>query len=282
MDKEAKFNEFISKEFITEYAQATGQHLQFKNVGNPFPDAILGVETEHREIEAEFVSVVLPFINQEQRYFEKYQTAFYEVLRKDRPRYKNYSILLQLNSALIEAKRPFRLPDIAGQEGKLLVEEFGDLFSKHFELLLPYGRILAQVTEAPGPVLPTLGQYFGAIILNPIGKDYPGRPHPDDPCIDFPITMYDSQQIGEAVSRAIETKYKKGREYTADILLLHNFPKSEGEQNSSSSIGFGAEEIAELGRTKLEKMPDFCDRFKEIWFLSRYYAEDRTRLYRLK
>jgi hypothetical protein len=282
MNKEANFNEFISKEFMPEYAQATGQSLGFKRVGNPFPDAIFVMGAERREVGAEFVSVVFPFINQEQRDYRKYQSAFYGVLKKGRPRYKDYLILLQWNSTLIQGERPIRLPDIAKRKGRLLIEEFGDLFSKHFEFLLPYGKLLDPVTEGLGSDLPTLGQYFGAVILNPIGEGYPGRPHADDPCIDFPITWYDSQQIVKAVSRAIETKSNKGREYKTDILLLHDFPKSEGEQHSSNSVGFHAEEITELGSTTLGEMPDFCRRFREIWFLNCCYAEDRTRLYRLK
>src|SRR2546428_2308403 len=106
MNQETEFNRIASEEFAREYERETGHVLQFKETGEPFPDAIL--ETSGGvNLRVELVSVVLPFIWQEEAYFDKYRNRFYEALRPDRPQFQTVGIRLQISSSVVNSVRPF-------------------------------------------------------------------------------------------------------------------------------------------------------------------------------
>jgi len=278
MDREAEFNRTASDELIREYERETGCRLSFKELGRPFPDAILE-RADGSTIGVEFVSVVLPFVRQEEVYFDRYRRRLYELLKSARPRYKHVAIRLQPSSRVVEQRRPFRLPDVDSPEGKQLIAELADLLTRHFDVLVAtHGALIEQFT-AGGIEFQTILKYFGAVILNRISNGDPGTRHPYDPVIDPIVVVYNSAEIARAVRRALGVKAAKGRAYATEFLVLHTL-KTPGKPHFEGAA-MAATEVEILGRALLAEEYDLCDRFDEIWFLNAYWTEGRQ-LYRLK
>lgn len=278
MHGEAEFNRIASEEFAKEYERETGHRLSLKKVGDPFPDAILEMNDDV-EVGVEFVSVVLPFVWQEEAYFSKYRERFLEVLRPDRPRYQHAGIRLQLSSSIVQGHRPYLLPDVVAAEGKRLVGEFRDLLAQHFDTLhAAYGMLIDQIPTAT-EAFPTLLKYFNAIIVWNITQDNPRKPTFEDPVIESPLVVYRPGELTGAVRRALVTKAQKGPTYKTDILVLHTL-ETPGKSHFPG-VAMHPSELEALGRELVAEEPVLSQRFGEIWFLNAYWTEGR-RLYRLR
>lgn len=286
MPDEAEFNVYAAGEFIVEYERETGQLYRSKRMGQPFPDVILEAPNG-REVGVEFVSVVLPFINQERSYFDGYRRAFMAALRSQRPRYGRVRITLQPHHLYVEQGRPMRFPDISGCEGRQLVADFARLLDERFEnLSTAYGgkeggSLLDQLRNTDGTLCyPALSKYFGAILFcRTTAREVSSTDtQSDEPEIADPVVWYRKAEIPIAILRALETKTTKGRAYSAEVLVLHTLPKSGVPD--ASGIGMNANELTDLGRVLLAAVPELRTRFQEIWFLNQHIT-DSKRLYRL-
>ncbi len=278
MDREAEFNRTASDELIMEYERETGCGLSFKELGRPFPDVILE-RSDGSTIGVEFVSVVLPFVRQEEVHFGRYRQRLYELLKSARPRYKNVAIRLQPSSQVVEEHRPFKLPNVDSPEGKQLITELHDLLTRHFDVLVATHGGLIERFSSGGGEYQTVLEYFGAIILTRISIGDPRTHHPEDPVIGPIVVWYSSAEIARAVRRALGVKAAKGQSYATDFLVLHTL-KAPGKPYFEGPA-MDATEIKTLGRALLAEGHDVCQRFSEIWFLNAYWTEGR-RLYRLK
>jgi len=277
---EARFNEYLAGELAREYQKETGQSLRFERVPDRFPDAIFTAPDGSREIGAEFVEVTLQFVLEELGDFDSYRRLFRETLQAYRPRFKNVQIRLQPSIRLAVGVRPARLPP-KGARKRQLVREFEQLMLDRFEVLLPnYGGLLRELRIGDKPAYPLLSRYFDAIILNRTGDDPNREPHPDDPVIAIPAVIYNEPHIAAAVWQAIKKKLDKG--YTADILLLHTYPRVG--QPHSGGVAFHQDLITEIGRRIAGDVPTVSERFKEVWLLNVWSAasDPGRRLYRLR
>jgi hypothetical protein len=211
--------------------------------------------------------------------FDTYRKLLYEVLQPHRPRFKNVQISLQPSFRLAAGLRPARLPP-TGAERQRLVTEFERLMLDRFEALLPnHGGLLTEFRIGVRPAYPRLTRYFDAIILNPMRDDASRKPHPDDPVIaDLPQICNDPS-LATAVWQAITKKLDK--RYTADILLLHTYPRT-GERYSTG-VAFHQDLIGEVGRQIAGDVATVSQRFKEVWFLNVWSAasDPGRRLFRL-
>jgi len=152
-----------------------------------------------------------------------------------------------------------------------------------FEALLPSnGGLLRELRIGERPAYALLSGYFDAIILNRIGEDANRKPHPDAPVIAVPAEIYNEPQIAEAVWQAIKKKLEKGRGYTADILLLHTYPRTG--RRHSTGVAFHQDLIREVGRQIAGEVATVSERFKEVWFLNVWSAasDPGRRLFRLR
>jgi hypothetical protein len=284
MSDEARFNISAAGEFIAEYQRETGQVLRFNRLGNPFPDLILET-AEGRELGVELVSLVLPFINQEQGFFGRYRDRFLEAIQQDRPRFRNTRITLQLDHQHVEAKRPLRLPDPKSKEGAGVIADFRRLLIEQFEMISTNwggkdgGAILDKLRSADGALrYPLLTNYFEAVIFHQLGAAELSGSMTDDPEIANPLPCYSETEILLAVRRALDTKASKGSSYSTDLLVIHTLPKIGVPENSG--IGMDVVRLIALGKGFLASMPELGTRFREIWLLNRYITDGR-RLYRL-
>jgi len=279
MNQEEEFNRIASEELMREYEHETGHRLRLKEARKTFPDAILET-SEGVELRVEFVSVVLPFVWQEEAYFGKYRDRLYEALRPDRPRYQTVGIRLQISSGVVDSLRPYKFPHVDGAEGRKLVAEFRNLLAQHLDVLrASYGHLIEDIASDAAQAFSTLLKYFNAIIVWDISKDHPCKPHPEDPVIEFPIVIYLEDELLEAVRRSLQTKARKGAAYQADFLVLHTL-RTPGKPHFAETA-MSACKVKALARELLTKEQELCQRFGEIWFLNAYW-EDGHRLYRLK
>lgn len=279
MDREAEFNRIASEEFAREYERETGHRLQAKVTNDRFPDAILEA-SNGLKLGAEFVSVVLPFVWQEEAYFNKYRERFYEALRPARPRYRHAAIRLQISSNAVEGPRPRKLPDIDGAEGKKMVVEFRDLLEQHFDALREaQGVLIERIGDDPKRAFPTLLEYFDAILVWDINEKNQRKAHPEDPLLESPVAIYLGDELTKAVSRALATKARKSPAYGTNLLVLHTLETPGKPHFPGAAMHPG--EIETLGRELLTKEPELLIGFDEIWFLNAYWTEGR-RLHRLK
>jgi hypothetical protein len=277
--RDSEFNRIASEEFAREYERETGRKLKLRALPERFPDAVLE-EVGGIQVQVEFVSVVLPFVWQEEAYFSKYRERFYEALRPARPRYQHVAIRLQPNSRLVDGPRPYELPAVGTVEGKRLIVEFADLLEQHFDTLrTALGLLIERVTTSAVQDFPTLIKYFDAIMLTEIDQDDSRKRHPDDPVLELPNVMYQSGDLAEAVDRALVAKAGKGPAYKADFLVLHTLANPEKPYFAGTAMD--ASHIERRARELLSNEQEICKRFDKIWFLNAYWTEGR-RLYRLK
>lgn len=279
---ETEFNRMAGEEFAAEYERETGRSMRFKEVGDPFPDAILETP-DGTEVHVEFVSVMLPFLKQEEDHFKKkYRPRLYAAIQPARPRYREVAIRLQPNSEVIYGHRPYRLPDVESDDGKQLVLEFGELLGQHFDALsTTYGGLLQQFKSIDGRhAFPMLSRYYSAIILNRIADDDQRRSHPEDPVIEPPTTVYQAGEITDAVYRAMEAKAAKGPCYAENVLLVLHTLQVPGKPYVPAA-NMNPDELVNIAKQFLaeEKNPNVA--FREVWLLNAYWTEDRHKLFRL-
>jgi hypothetical protein len=277
---EDKFNLFASNEFISEYAQETGEQLIFKCFGDPFPDVVMEKTKDQKQIGVEFVEVALAFINQEKSYFEKkYLEPLYLALEDYRPRFSNVAITLQPSSKCIEDARPSLLPKATRSGGKRLVDEFRKMLTEHYsELSTTHGGLLKDLVIDCEPTCPELARYFDAVIINQIDGNDLRKRHPDDPVITSPSILYQILELVAATEKSLINKLEKGPSYETDLLVLHTLP-AEGKPYSLSTAMHG-EIIAEAARNFSLSEESIKSRFEEGWLLNAYIFEGK-KLYRL-
>jgi hypothetical protein len=286
MGDEAEFNTYAAEAFIAEYQLEMGQLHRFARMGDPFPDVWLEAP-DGTEVGVEFVSVVLAFVNQEHRYFDRYRRAFLTAIQNQRPRFRNVTITLQPHREHVERVRPMQLPDISGPDGRALVADFARLLIDRFEELSAAwggnhgGALLDQLRNTDGTLCyPSLSGHFGAILFHKVTSEDvpPSAMLSDEPFIADPVIWYENMERVAAVRKALDTKVAKGSAYSSDLLVVHTLPKPDVAD--VSGIAMQAEELIEFGRELLAATPELTRRFREIWFLNRYITNGK-RLYRL-
>ena len=282
MENHEAFNRFAGKIFAREYERETGVQLRVKGIGGDFgkqfPDVWLERIVDKWEIGVEFAIITLGFISEEQTYFERtYRKQFYHLLEAYRPHYKNVGITLQPSMHCIQALRSFKLPKVASSGGKRLIAEFKTFLSQHHLPPTSQGILLEKLA------FPELTKYFEAVLLNPIRDDDPRKPHPDDPIITLSV-IYDGRAIERVTQETFKGKLDKGREYTADILVLHTLRlsplRADGIPDLSMPIVSG-DMIGKVMGIPMLELKCLQERFKEIWFLDAYMTAEGKRLYRL-
>lgn len=268
MPDEGQFNRYAAEEFAREYERETGISLVFVREGRPFPDAILQTG-DGQEVGVEFVSVVLAFLSQEQSYFHRYRQRMLAALEPERPRYAGIEISLQPCSSVVDSQRPIRLPNIESADGRLLIAELVWIVQhRALQMPPPGGQLLEQLASLNHP-LSTTRRFFGALSVTPISGDDPRKLHRDDPVIENPTMVYSTDELANAVARALHTKESKG--YGTDILVLHTLPVPG--QRHFPTLGMCAQELVDLGREMITN--ELSGRFEEIWLLGDCFVDGK-------
>lgn len=279
---EAEFNRMAAEEFAAEYEREAGRSVRFKELGDPFPDAILETP-DGTEVHVEFVSVMLPFLKQEEDHFnKKYHPRLYAAIQPARPRYRQVAIRLQPNSDVIYGRRPYRLPDVESDDGKQLVLEFRELLGQHFDALsTTHGGLLQQFKRIDGRhAFPMLSSYYSAIILNRIADDDRRRSHPEDPVIEPPTTIYQAGEIADAVCRALVAKAAKGTSYAENVLLVLHTLQVPGKPYVPAA-NMNPDELVNIAKQFLAHEANPNVAFPEVWLLNAYWTEDGHKLFQL-
>ena len=192
---DSEFNRYAAGEFISEYQRETGQLYTLKSVEQAFPDMILEAP-DGRAVDVEFVSIVLAFVNREQRYFDRYRRSFLAAIQSESPRYGRVKITLQLHHSFVGKPRPMRLPDINGPEGRGLISDFKRLLSDRFEDVSKVDggndghALLDQLRDTTDQLYyPVLARYFGAILFHHMSESEASANNvaAGDPLIAYPV-----------------------------------------------------------------------------------------------
>lgn len=270
---ECELNKEIAEIFIPEYQSITGKFLNFYSCGDPFPDVLM-IDSDKESIGMELVSLVFPWVPQDERAFNSYVPKFLGILKEHRPLLKGLWLSFQYKSEkTIVGRRDSEgktfLPRVDSNEGRILLDEFTLFVKEYKDILKNPGAILFSEIVNPKtgePKFFSLLEYFDALSTSLFEGDLPDGWNELDPFIKNRVIMFDRTEVVQSVERAVQKKYSilKGLSYSCEFLLIHT-PFDYGFFPTSLTM---YQEIVNLIKKEITKLPqELKSRFDEVWFL---------------
>ena len=153
-----------------------------------------------------------------------------------------------------------------------MLQETDDLLRNRFVQISTRGGILLEHASRDFCIaLPTLRRFFEAVLVHNVG---PGGGSPGE------TTSHNDLDELRTIDNSLAKK--RDKQYKADILLLHTFPKDDAADLALASMGMRGPELIELAQHTLSR-PEHkptLERFPEVWLLSDI-IHDGNRLFRI-
>jgi hypothetical protein len=251
----------IAKRFAKLYRNhPEGRNLIELKRASSFPDVVAKDEKTHASVGLELTQLAYEGWQEAQAQARRLNRALLSLLVVYRPRFSARAMILYFNR---DGKRP-RIPNPASREGRRFLREFQNALERGLWVVRESSggqsgcRLRLETLRVPDD-LPSFHYHLAKVELGPNDPRDPRLTSSDDPLLRLHTSkVIEEGEFSGLVTATLQKKLVKGRDYSSDILLIHNA--------SDPHVLVAAEDDAvEDLATKAVAHTCAGDRFDEVW-----------------